>query len=313
MPERAQVSGELSLADAIRELSNQPIGDGRLARYRQRGIAFAERVTTRGHPFAPIAELAWDVNRRAQSAGASALAALIAYRFFVWLLPLALVSVFFINLVRTEPIDPERAIDRFGIAGYVGATISQATAKSGGSGLVTGLGLGLVVLLYQTYALLRGVRVAHALVWRVRLSRLAAPAVTTVAALALLVGIVLSRGVIDGVARQADGFLHVLVELSAYAITPAIWVLVSSVLPNGALHWRQFVPGALLFSVAVSVVHVLVVLVMFPYLEQKEATYGALGLAAGIMLALYALGWAVIQAAALNAELVARHDRDGAP
>jgi uncharacterized BrkB/YihY/UPF0761 family membrane protein len=103
------------------------------------------------------------------------------------------------------------------------------------------------------------------------------------------------------------------VELSAYAITPAIWVLVSSVLPNGALHWRQFVPGALLFSVAVSVVHVLVVLVMFPYLEQKEATYGALGLAAGIMLALYALGWAVIQAAALNAELVARHDRDGAP
>ena len=51
-------------------------------------------------------------------------------------------------------------------------------------------------------------------------------------------------------------------------------------------------------------IHVLVVFVLFPYLEQKAATYGALGLAAGLMLALYALGYVAAGCAALNAELV---------
>jgi uncharacterized BrkB/YihY/UPF0761 family membrane protein len=58
----------------------------------------------------------------------------------------------------------------------------------------------------------------------------------------------------------------------------------------------------------VTVIHVLVVLVLFPYLEQKVATYGALGIAAGLMLALYALGYVAAGCAALNAELVEQRE-----
>jgi uncharacterized BrkB/YihY/UPF0761 family membrane protein len=45
------------------------------------------------------------------------------------------------------------------------------------------------------------------------------------------------------------------------------------------------------------------------YLKSKEETYGVLGLAAGLLLTLYALGWAIAAGAALNAELVARKRR----
>ncbi len=68
----------------------------------------------------------------------------------------------------------------------------------------------------------------------------------------------------------------------------------------------------MLFGVAIAAIHALVTLLLFPYLEQKQETYGGLGLAAGIMLALYGVGWAITVAAALNAELVElREERAG--
>lgn len=292
---------DATLADTIRELANQPAGSGRLARARTRSLAYAERVTTRG-PFAPVAELGWGVNRRVQRVGGSALAALIAYRLFVWLLPLALVVVFVLGLFRDEPIDPERAIDRFGVAGYVGASISQATASAGGPSLFTGLVVGGIVLVYETYALVRGLRAVHALVWRTRLTRVPSPLRTTLLALVGLVALVLGRGAIDGLGSSIGGLVELVLTLLGFLIGPVMWLAASLWLPNQARRWTDLVPGAVLAGLATAVIHSLVVLVLFPYLEQKAATYGALGLSAGIMLALYALGWTVTLSAALNAE-----------
>ena len=165
---------QLTLAAFLREASNHPLGDGRVARWRVRGLAFAERHTSHG-PLASVAETGWGASHRLRSVGGPALAALIAYRLFVWLLPLALVAVFVIGLWRTTPLDYQRAIDDFGITGYVTASISQATADAGGPSLFSGLVVGGVVLLYMTYALVRALRAVYALVWRLPFTKVPSP------------------------------------------------------------------------------------------------------------------------------------------
>lgn len=295
----------MTLAAFLREASNQPVGDGRLARSRVRAIAFAERHTTSG-ALSGVAEVAWGASNRLRAVGGPALAALIAYRLFVWLLPLSLVSVFLIGLWHPSPLDARDAVDGFGISGYVTASISQATADAGGPGLVSGLIVGGVVLLYMTYALLRALRAVHSLIWRLPFTRVPSPLRASLVTLGLLVAVVLARGVIDGLRDAVGPLLGVPVLLGSYLLVPALWLGVSVRLPNRASSWWGLVPGAFFLAVASSVIHALVVLVLFPYLQQKEDTYGALGLAAGIMLALYALGWSIAAAAALDAELADR-------
>lgn len=296
---------EPTFAETIRELANQDPGAGRLGPHRKRLLERAERWTTVG-PLAPAAEVGWGVHRRTLRVGGSALAALVAYRLFIWLLPFALVAVFVIELVREEPLDPRRATGAFGIAGYVGASISQATADAGGPGLVSGAVIGGLVLLYATYALLRALRVVHALVWQTRVTRIPRPLPATLLGLAVLAGLMLGRGLLDGWADSLPGLPMLLVELATYAVVPALWLVLSSWMPSRAERWTDLVPGALLVMVVAAILHVLIVLVLFPYLEQKQETYGGLGLAAGLMFALYGIGWMVTAAAALNAELLAR-------
>lgn len=297
---------EPTLAETIRELANQPTGATWVGRQRVRLLARAERLTTAG-PLAPLAELGWGTTRRLTRSGGSALAALIAYRLFVWLLPLALVIVSVLSLVTSGgAFDQQHATDRFGIAGYVAASVSIATADAGGPGFVTGVVFGGLFLLYATFALIRALRAVHALVWRVRLTPVASPLRTTLSALVLLVGVVLTRGVLDGLVEVSGPLVDLVLVAAGLAVYPAFWLVVSTWLPHGQAGWRELVPGAVAFAVGATAIHVLVVLVLFPYLEQKVATYGALGLGAGIMLALYGLGFVAVTAAALNAELHAR-------
>lgn len=304
-PEPDTFDHELSLAETIRELANQPVGDGRLALRRRRALELAERATTRG-TIAPAAEVGWAVSTRFRQVGGSALAALLAYRVFVWMLPLALVSVFVLNLSREEPLDTQKSIDGFGIAGYIGASISQATAAAGGPGLVSGAIAGSLVLLWMTYALVRALRAVHALAWRMRPTRMPRPVGTTLLALVMLLAMVLGRGLVDGLAERIGGLLGFALGLASDLTLPVLWLVFSTWLPSRATGWRELVPGAVCFGVAVSALHVAVSLLLFPYLEQKQATYGALGLAAGIMLALYGLGFAITLSAVLDSELVDR-------
>ncbi len=297
---------EPTLAETVRELANQPGTDSRLGRARARALVLAERVTTQG-PFAPVAELCWGVNRRLTLAGGSALPALIAYRVFVWLLPFSLVAVAALGLVfdRTD-LDVERAVDRFGIAGYFASSVAQAAQSGSTSSKVSALAIGSLVLLYETYALVRGVRAVHARAWGVPLAAIKRPAHAALNGLAVMLAYLLGSALLDGLGREVGTLAKLPILAVDYAFVPALWIVVTQRLPHRAGRWTELVPGAVFLAVVAGAIHMLVVYIMVPYLNQKEETYGALGLAAGIMLALYASGWAITVAAATNAEL---HDR----
>jgi uncharacterized BrkB/YihY/UPF0761 family membrane protein len=299
-----RTNDDQSLADTLRELANAPVADGRLGELRARSLASAERLTTRG-TLGPLAELGWSADRRMKRVGGSALAALLAYRAFVWLLPFALVCVFVISLADPDVLDRKGATDRFGLVGYVAAEISVATQDTGGPGLITGAVIGGLVLLYATFALVRSLRAVHALIWAMPPGKVSRPARATLVALGLLTVAVLGRGLIDGAAEGLGGITGSLVMIASWLVGPAIWLLASWWLPHRARSVRELVPGTAFLFVTLSLVHAFIALVLYPYLRGKEETYGGLGIAAGIMFALFVIGWAISAAAAINAQLAA--------
>ncbi len=299
----SQRPAEPSLVETLRELANAPGGDGRIGRARIRALSIAEDLSTRGS-LGPLAELGWSVSRRLQRIGGGALAALLAYRLFVWLLPFALVVVFVVDLFRDEPIDAGRATEEFGLSGFVAGSISNATIDTPETGRLSAAIVGGLVLLYATYALVRAVRAVHSLVWQVRFERMPRPLPTTLVALAALTAAIVGRSLIDGLGGALGGLLDVVLTLGSYLVIPVLWLLISTWLPNRARDWRDLLPGTLFLTAALIVIHALVAFVFYPYLREKEETYGGLGLAAGILLALYGIGYAIVVATAVNAELV---------
>ena len=175
-----------SLPELLSELTNRPVGDRRVDRLR----AKCGRVC-RAHDLVGSAR-----SRSRRSAGCSpprravggtVLAGALAYRIFIWLLPLTLVVVLGLGLLAGSADrrgrDPRRR-RADGIPREVGRRGGRGTR---GWALVAGLVVGLVVLVYQSYALLRAVRAVTALAWRLPVRPPASPVRATLLFLAWMV------------------------------------------------------------------------------------------------------------------------------
>lgn len=294
-----------TLAALIGDLGGRPLPEGRLGRLQARAVALAERLTTWG-PVGPLAEMGWRIFRRDQSIAGSVMASALAYRLFIWILPLALLLVAGLGPVA-DAIggDPADYVEDAGLPSYVAESVGAATDGLTPLGLVAVLVSTSVVLLYETYVLLRALRAVSAFSWGVPVRSLRHPVPATLTLLGLLVGL-LAVGALTG--RIADaagglpfGWILAIVSLTA---APILFVLMFvMVLPHGADGWTAHLPGAALFYVMVGAIHLFNALILYPWVGHKEATYGALGVAAGIMLSLFVTSRALVVATALNAVL----------
>ena len=77
-----------------------------------------------------------------------------------------------------------------------------------------------------------------------------------------------------------------------------------ALLPHRAEHWTELVPGALVVGLGVGAIGLFNSLVLFPWLAEREETYGVLGIAAGLLFGFFLIGRTLELAAALNATLV---------
>ena len=297
------------LREALASLGGGP-AEGRLGQLRQRLLSWAERVSTWG-PTGPIAEVAWQVFRRDQAIAGSVLAAAVAYRLFVWLLPLSLLLVSGLGVLASSR--GESAADYAqdaGIGDVFADSIGAAADSPGAIGRILLIGTATVVLLYETYVLLRAFRAVSAFAWRVPLAPMRRPAEKSLLLLGLLAATIAAAAFTNRVADLLGAPLGWLLALSSQAFLPAVYVLTSTLLlPSGATRWTDHLPGAGLFYVSVSAIHLFNALILFPWISRKEETYGVLGVAAGILLSLFIFGRAMELCAALNAVL---HERRSA-
>jgi uncharacterized BrkB/YihY/UPF0761 family membrane protein len=294
-----------SLAAQLAELSSRPVENTRVGRARARALSLAQRATTWG-PFEPVAEIGWRTLRRDASIGGSVLGAALAYRIFIWLLPFTLALILGLALV----VDlGERSIEDLvgdaGLTGYVASSVADAAAGTRGWAVVSAFVVTLAVLAYESSALLRSIRAVTALAWGLPVTRVVRPARAALLFLVWLVAFAVVAASAAPIRRGLAFPLDLAVNLAVYAAgLPLLWLLLSwFLLPHRATHWFELVPGAVAVGVGVGAIGLFNTLVLFPWLSEREETYGVLGVAAGLLFGFFLIGRTMELAAALNATL----------
>jgi uncharacterized BrkB/YihY/UPF0761 family membrane protein len=243
----------------------------------------------------------FDVVDRDVEVGGGILAGALAYRLFIWLLPLALVLVAGLGIAADAASQsPKHAAGSLGLAGIVSTSVAGA-AESPSRWYA--LLVGAVVLLVATRSVLRAVIGAHRLVWvDVQAARPRPTPAATLKFLALLLAYFVVAGAARSVREWSPG-LGLVAVLAAAVVYTALWLLVSVALPHRDAGWTDLLPGAVLFGLGIELVNVLATYLLGPYALNKQGTYGALGLAAALLVGLFLIGRLVVAAAELNATL----------
>ncbi len=281
----------------------------RLAALQLRAEHIAERTQAERSRHSSLDALFEMVDRDSE-VGGGIMAGALAYRLFIWLLPLALVAVAGLGIASTaDSSSPEALATSAGLAGLVSGSVASAADSSA---RWYALLVGIPILLYATRSVLRTLIVAHRLVWTDLRARAPRPTLkASVRLLGILIAL-LGVSVLAAAARRSSGPFGVLATLATTLPYAALWLLLSKHLPHRDATWQALLPGAVLFGFGIEVLHLVTVYFIAPFAGNKQGTYGVLGLAAALLLELFLLSRLVVATAVLNATLWARHSRDAA-
>ena len=252
-------------------------------------------------------DAAFEMVDRDGEVGGGIIAGALAYRLFIWLLPLTLVAVAGLGIAADASSEsPASAARSLGLSGLVSASVADAAE---GSGRWYALLIGVPVLVYTTRGVLRVLIGAHRLVWTD--IRASAPRATLVETLRLL-ALLLCFPVITTTANAARAWSTgpgVLVSVVAIVPFAGVWLLITMRLPHRGADWKALIPGALFFALGAEVLQAVIAYAIAPYSIAKQGTYGVLGAAAALLFALYLVSRLVVASAVLGATLWERRTR----
>jgi uncharacterized BrkB/YihY/UPF0761 family membrane protein len=243
----------------------------------------------------------FDMVDRDGEVGGGIIAGALAYRLFIWLLPLALVAVAGLGIAASAASEsPEEAATNVGLEALVTGSIANA-AESPNRWYA--LLVGIPLLVWATRSMLRVLIGSHRLVWTDVRAR--APKPTVRASVRLLLLLLCFPIVSDAASLLRDwspgaGIVGNLIALVPFA---GLWLLVSMRLPHLDAPWQALLPGALAFAIGLELFHVATIYFIAPYAEAKQGTYGTLGAAAALLVGLFIISRLVVAAAVLNATL----------
>jgi uncharacterized BrkB/YihY/UPF0761 family membrane protein len=230
-------------------------------------------------------DIAFTAFEHDRDAGGSLLAGALAYRMFLWTLPLALVLVGGLGFLSSEnPDDPSKAVRDIGITSIPAHSVNQASQSSTQASWLAVI-IGVVLLYLASVALVKALWAAHALVWRMPGTRIDSK--PRLAGIFLLI-----RN-----ASPGSGLIFMIADVLVYA---AVWWGLSTRFPHRDAPWTALIPGAILFGVGVQVLHLVSVYYLAARLTSQSLLYGTLGVAAALLLGLYFIGRLMIFSAQLN-------------
>ncbi len=270
-----------------------------------KAASIAERAQSERSRHSSI-DAAFEMADRDAEVGGGIMAGALAYRLFIWLLPLALVLIAGLGLASdTANVQPDDAARELGLAGLVTNSVA-GSAKS--SARWYALLVGIPILIWATRGVLRALVVTHRLVWTDL--RSAAPKPTLSATLRLLAALVvgLTISAIASTIRHSSpgaGIIATLVLPLPYA---ALWLVVMMRLPHREAPLRSLVPGAIVFGCGIVILQAVTAYFIAPQVASKEGTYGALGTAAALLLGLFFLSRIMVGSAVANATLWDRRE-----
>jgi uncharacterized BrkB/YihY/UPF0761 family membrane protein len=238
--------------------------------------------------------------------GGGMLAGALSYRLFVFALPLSFFLVAGLGLLAEAlGVQANVVVNSVGFAGTVTKQV-ESSAKEASNWWVALTSF--FVLVYVTRVLLRAVAIVHALAWegsaasvKVSSRQLGIFGAALFGQLALVSGVGAA-----GHRTTAGGLVALVAFVAALA---GLWLVVSLQLPHSDARWIGLIPGSLFYAVGIIAVQVFNIAVLGKLLESKSTTYGALGIAAALLLGFFLMGRVIVGAAVLNATLHERRTR----
>jgi uncharacterized BrkB/YihY/UPF0761 family membrane protein len=287
-------------------MSSHQADAGRLARAR----AAADRTATAAMARARdardrwwLVDAVWTAAERDNRVVGNILAGAIAFRVFVFLLPLSLAVVVLVGLVAGVDRDgPRQVAESLGLSAYIVDSV-QGAAEDSRRSLWVLVPIALWAVYVGSLGTAKALRSIHALAWdqpRHRPgSNLAAAGVTFGLALATVVLV----GLTQWGRAHAPG-LGTAAALASVVPFVGLWLLASWLLPHdrAAPLWA-LLPGALLVGGGVWLAHLASAFHLARRIDRASELYGSLGVAAALLAWLYVLGRLMVASAMLNATL----------
>jgi uncharacterized BrkB/YihY/UPF0761 family membrane protein len=234
--------------------------------------------------------------------GGGLLAGGLAYRLFLWLLPIGLVGAEILGFwLDTSEESVEGAARHFGIGAAAIASAADAVETSQTNRFVLLL-VGLGLLAWFSLGFVRALLIAYSLAWGLPRPKVRRP----------LYAIVFFNGVVLAVAVASSGLAWLREELGLFGILgvlvticfqAAMTLLVMWLLPHRALRWPELIPGAVLVAVGSQLIAVAVAFYFAPKIGRSSELYGTLGAASVLLVWLYVLARLITSGAFLNVTL----------
>lgn len=278
--------------------------------------ALAERVAAaRSRVEAmPGAPLVREVVETEHDLGGGLIAGGVAFRIFLWLVPLGLVIAALLSFwVEHDDDGLEEASREFGI-GAAAAQAAVEALRTGDRNAGVVLVFGLVTLAWFSLGAVRALVLAHALAWQLKPPRIRRPFRVIAVFNGLFIAYAATSIVIAWL-REQLGAISILGVAVTLVATTAVALSAMWLLPRRATSVRDLLPGALLVAVGVQLIQIAVIFYFAPRLGRSEETYGAFGAAATMLVWLYVISRLITGAAFLNSTLWLRRNEarlDGA-
>jgi uncharacterized BrkB/YihY/UPF0761 family membrane protein len=280
--------------------------EGRIKRARRRVDSARQGISERASQLEeqlPAARSAMRAYEHDRAVGGEIMAGAIAFRSFVFLLPLVVVLVVTLGIVADESGDGAYAIEQHaGVSGIAAQSVTQSARLSSGGRWIA-LFLGLIALYSTSIALARALRIAHALAWGaavppMKRSWRVALVVIGAALVVYLVVTVVAR--LKEASRGGDGFVVAICGMFVFA---ALWLGISYLLPHGDAPWKALLPGSVMVGVGAMALHLITVFYVSYRISRSSSLYGSLGAAIAILAWAYLVGRLLVSSAVLNASL----------
>lgn len=240
------------------------------------------------------------VERDAQTGG-GVLAAALAFRLFMFLVPYAFVMCTGFGLASTAAgQDPGDAARSAGITGLLASAVASTSTLSLANRLVA-LVVGGFALALTARSLVRVLWIVHRLIWRVQPPRKPSPWAPLI-----VVGFVTALfGLGDLTAWMGSQslLLRVVAFLLTILASGGAWFLASWLLPRDQCALWALLPGALIVGLGVGLLQILTTTYVVHVVTRKSALYGAIGIALALLLWTYFAGRLLTAAIAANASL----------
>lgn len=277
---------------------------GRVARARARAEErYGALVAARSR--VPAVDTGFQLLERDTAIGGGILAGALAYRLFIWFLPLTLVLVGGLGVVAdASDRAPGEIVSDAGLTGVIASSVSQA---SDGEGRWYALLIGIPILLYVTATLLRTLAGVHRLAWGLPARGRSASPWAVLGFLGVLLLLLAFTAVARGL-REGSFVAGIVATVLVVVVYFAAWLALAAWLPHRDAPLAALVPGAALFAVGLQLLHLFNTFVVSQLLLSRKDAYGALGVAAAILFGLWLIGRLVIASAVLNAVLWERHE-----